>query len=350
MDENIPIIANNTAIKIADKLDAMDKIADKLDAMAESEIIGLINKIFSKLSEAVDHHYDDNKNESYTKTTIELCIPDYDHRRIFKEIVLQKYRIGIKNRLKLAYTTLGTAHKTTNSLIAEYCKQNIGPDENRINIIINNIWESVDTIDKNKYGTCYFTRETDETVQGGVVALLKKVSQNIQELRPDSKKLPLETKLSEAVKQFVEAQLEYKSFEAAYNDNSFINIVTSLLQGNKLKPYYLYNVVPDPEYLAEESGNDKGNDAPKKYTVNGDNFKTYMGLVFKAAFETLNKEKAPVEDNNKTFLEAVGEWLTISGGKRIQHKYNRRIRNDITKKKRKSHAIKMRNKTIRRQV
>ena len=340
MDENIPIIANNTAIKIADKLDAMN----------ENEIKGLINKIFSKLSEAVKHHYDDNKNVSYTKTTIELCIPDYDHRSIFKEIVLQKYRFGIKNRLKLACTALGAAHKTTCSLIAEYCKQNIRSDENRINIIINNIWESVNNIDKNKYGTCYFTRETDETVQGSGVALLKKVSQNIQELWSDSKKLPLETKLPEAVKQFVDAQLKYKSFEAAYNDTSFINIVTSLVQGNKLKSYYLYNVVPDPEYLAEESGNDKGNDAPKKYTVNGDNFKTYMGLVFKAAFETLNKEKAPVEDNNKTFLEAVGEWLPISGGKRIQHKYNRRIRNDITKKKRKSHAIKMRNKTIRRQV
>ena len=148
----------------------------------------------------------------------------------------------------------------------------------------------------------------------------------------------------------MEAQLKYKSFEAAYNDNSFINIVTSFVQGNKLKSYYLYNVVPDPEYLAEESGKDEGNDAPKKYTVNGDNFKTYMGVVFKAAFETLNKENAPVEDNNKTFLETVGEWLPFSGGKRIQHKYNRRIRNDITKKKRKSHAIKMRNKTIRRQV
>ena len=340
MDENIPIIANNTAIKIADKLDAMN----------ENEIKGLINKIFSKLSEAVKHHYDDNKNVSYTKTTIELCIPDYDHRSIFKEIVLQKYRFGIKNRLKLACTALGAAHKTTCSLIAEYCKQNIRSDENRINIIINNIWESVNNIDKNKYGTCYFTRETDETVQGSGVALLKKVSQNIQELWSDSKKLPLETKLPEAVKQFVDAQLKYKSFEAAYNDTSFINIVTSLVQGNKLKSYYLYNVVPDPEYLAEEYGSDEGNDAPKKYTVNGDNFKTYMGLVFKAAFETLNKEKAPVEDNNKTFLEAVGEWLPISGGKRIQHKYNRRIRNDITKKKRKSHAIKMRNKTIRRQV
>jgi len=339
MDENIPIIANNTAIKIA----------DKLDAMAESEIIGLIDTIFSKLSEAVKHHYDDNKNVSYTKTTIELCIPDYDHRSIFKEIVLQKYRFGIKNRLKLAHTALGAAHKTTCSLIAEYCKQNIGPDENRINII-NNIWESVDTIDKNKYGTCYFTRETDETVQGGVVALLKNVSQYIPGLRSDSKKLPLETKLSEAVKQFVEAQLKYKSFEAAYNDNSFINIVTSLVQGNKLKPYYLYNVEPDPEYLAEESGNDEGNDAPKKYTVNGDNFKTYMGLVFKAAFETLKKRKAPVELIKNRYMKAVWEWLQFSGGKRIQHKYNRRIRNDITKKKRKSHAIKMRNKTIRRQV
>ena len=344
MDENIPIIANNTAIKIADKLDAMDK----------SKIKCLIDKIFSKLSDAVDHHYDDNKNESYTKTTIELCIPDYDHRSIFKEIVLQKYRFGIKNRLKLAYTALGAAHKTTCSLITEYCKNNIGSDEKTINDIINNIinsiWKSVDTIDKNKYGTCYFTRETDETVQGGGVALLKNVSQYIQELGSDSKKLPLETKLSEAVKQFVEAQLKYKSFEAAYNDNSFINIVTSFVQGNKLKSYYLYNVVPDPEYLAEESGKDEGNDAPKKYTVNGDNFKTYMGVVFKAAFETLNKENAPVEDNNKTFLETVGEWLPFSGGKRIQHKYNRRIRNDITKKKRKSHAIKMRNKTIRRQV
>ena len=344
MDENIPIIANNTAIKIADKLDAMDKI----------HITDLIDKIFSKLSDAVDHHYDDNKNESYTKTTIELCIPDYDHRSIFKEIVLQKYRFGIKNRLKLAHTALGAAHKTTCSLITEYCKNNIGSDEKTINDIINNIinniWESVDTIDKNKYGTCYFTRETDETVQGGGVALLKNVSQYIQELGSASKKLPLKTKLSEAVKQFVEAQLKYKSFEAAYNDNSFINIVTSLVQGNKLKSYYLYNVVPDPEYLAEESGNDKGNDAPKKYTVNGDNFKTYMGVVFKAAFETLNKENAPVEDNKKTLFEAVGEWLPFSGGKRIQHKYNRRIRNDITKKKRKSHAIKMRNKTIRRQV
>ena len=354
MDENIPIIANNTAIKIADKLDAMNKIADKLDAMAESEIIGLIDTIFSKLSEAVKHHYDDNKNVSYTKTTIELCIPDYDHRSIFKEIVLQKYRFGIKNRLKLAYTALGAAHKTTCSLITEYCKNNIGSDEKTINDIINNIinniWESVDTIDKNKYGTCYFTRETDETVQGSGRALLKNVSQYIQELRSDSKKLPIETKLPEAVKQFVEAQLKYKSFEAAYNDNSFINIVTSFVQGNKLKSYYLYNVVPDPEYLAEESGNDKGNDAPKKYTVNGDNFKTYMGVVFKAAFETLNKENAPVEDNNKTLFEAVGDWFPFSGGKRIQHKYNRRIRNDITKKKRKSHAIKMRNKTIRRQV
>ena len=350
MDENIPIIANNTAIKIADKLDAMNKIADKLDAMAESEIIGLIDTIFSKLSEAVKHHYDDNKNVSYTKTTIELCIPDYDHRSIFKEIVLQKYRFGIKNRLKLAHTALGAAHKTTCSLITEYCKNNIGSDEKRINNIINNIWESVYTIDKNKYGTCYFTRETDETVQGSGRALLKNVSQYIQELRSDSKKLPLETKLPEAVKQFVEAQLKYKSFEAAYNDNSFINIVTSFVQGNKLKSYYLYNVVPDPEYLAEESGNDKGNDAPKKYTVNGDNFKTYMGVVFKAAFETLNKENAPVEDNNKTLFEAVGDWFPFSGGKRIQHKYNRRIRNDITKKKRKSHAIKMRNKTIRRQV
>jgi hypothetical protein len=354
MDENIPIIANNTAIKIADKLDAMYKIADKLDAMDKSEIRGLIDKIFSKLSEAVNHHYADNKNVSYTKTTIELCIPDYDHRSIFKEIVLQKYRFGIKNRLKLAHTALGAAHKTTCSLITEYCKNNIGSDEKTINYIINNIiniiWESVDTIDKNKYGTCYFTRETDETVQGSGRALLKNVSQFIQELGSDSKKLPLETKLSEAVKQFVEAQLKYKSFEAAYNDNSFINIVTSLVQGNKLKSYYLYNVVPDPEYLAEEYGKDEGNDAPKKYTVNGDNFKTYMGVVFKAAFETLNKENAPVEDNNKTFLETVGEWLPFSGGKRIQHKYNRRIRNDITKKKRKSHAIKMRNKTIRRQV
>jgi hypothetical protein len=341
MDENIPIIANNTAIKIADKLDAMDKI----------HITGLIDTIFSKLSDAVDHHYADNKNESYTKTTIELCIPDYDHRSIFKEIVLQKYRFGIKNRLKLACTALGAAHKTTCSLIAEYCKQNIRSDENRINIIINNIWESVNNIDKNKYGTCYFTRETDETVQGDVGAQLKKnVSQLMEKLGLTAKKLAPENKLPEAVKQFVDAQLKYKSFEAAYNDNSFINIVTSLVQGNKLKSYYLYNVVPDPEYLAEESGNDKGNDAHKKYTVNGDNFKTYMGLVFKAAFETLNKEKAPVEDNNKTFLEAVGEWLPISVGKRIQHKYNRRIRNDITKKKRKSNAIKMRNKTIRRQV
>ena len=351
MDENIPIIANNTAIKIADKLDAMNKIADKLDAMAESEIIGLIDKIFSKLSDAVDHHYADNKKGSYTKTTIELCIPDYDHRSIFKEIVLQKYRFGIKNRLKLAYTALGAAHKTTCSLITEYCKNNIGSDEKTINDIINNIWESVDTIDKNKYGTCYFTRETDETVQGSGRALLKKnVSQLMEKLGRTAKKLALEHKLSEAVKQFVEAQLKYKSFEAAYNDNSFINIVTSFVQGNKLKSYYLYNVVPDPEYLAEESGNDKGNDAPKKYTVNGDNFKTYMGVVFKAAFETLNKENAPVEDNKKTLFEAVGEWLPFSGGKRIQHKYNRRIRNDITKKKRKSHAIKMRNKTIRRQV
>ena len=341
MDENIPIIANNTAIKIADKLDAMDKI----------HITGLIDTIFSKLSDAVDHHYADNKNESYTKTTIELCIPDYDHRSIFKEIVLQKYRFGIKNRLKLADTALGAAHKTTCSLIAEYCKNNIESDEKTINDIINSIWESVKTIDKNKYGTCYFTRETDETVQGDVGAQLKKnVSQLMEKLGLTAKKLAPENKLPEAVKQFVDAQLKYKSFEAAYNDNSFINIVTSLVQGNKLKSYYLYNVVPDPEYLAEESGNDKGNDAHKKYTVNGDNFKTYMGLVFKAAFETLNKEKAPVEDNNKTFLEAVGEWLTISGGKRIQHKYNRRIRNDITKKKRKSHAIKMRNKTIRRQV
>ena len=341
MDENIPIIANNTTIKIADKLDSMNK----------SHIEGLIDKIFSKLSDAVDHHYADNKKGSYTKTTIELCIPDYDHRSIFKEIVLQKYRIAIKNRLKLAYTALGAAQKTTDSLITEYCKNNIGSDENTINNIINNIWQSVDTIDKNKYGTCYFTRETDETVQGGVGTQLKKnVSQLMEKLGRTAKKLAPETKLPEAVKQFVEAQLKYKSFEAAYNDNSFINIVTSFVQGNKLKSYYLYNVVPDPEYLAEESGNDKGNDAPKKYTVNGDNFKTYMGLVFKAAFETLNKEKAPVEITKNRYMKAVWEWLQSSGGKRIQHKYNRRIRNDITKKKRKSHAIKMRNKTIRRQV
>ena len=341
MDENIPIIANNTAIKIADKLDSMDK----------SHITGLIDTIFSKLSDAVDHHYADNKKGSYTKTTIELCIPDYDHRSIFKEIVLQKYRIAIKNRLKLAYTALGAAQKTTDSLITEYCKNNIGSDENTINNIINNIWQSVDTIDKNKYGTCYFTRETDETVQGGVGTQLKKnVSQLMEKLGRTAKKLAPENKLPEAVKQFVDAQLKYKSFEAAYNDNSFINIVTSLVQGNKLKPYYLYNVVPDPEYLAEETGKDEGNDAPKKYTVNGDNFKTYMGRVFNEAFATLNKENAPVEDNNKTLFEAVGDWFPFSGGKRIQHKYNRRIRNDITKKKRKSHAIKMRNKTIRRQV
>ena len=73
-------------------------------------------------------------------------------------------------------------------------------------------------------------------------------------------------------------------------------------------------------------------------------------LFYRVWFETLNKENAPVEDNNKTLFEAVGDWFPFSGGKRIQHKYNRRIRNDITKKKRKSHAIKMRNKTIRRQV
>ena len=103
------------------------------------------------------------------------------------------------------------------------------------------------TIDKNQYGTCYFTRETDETVQGSGRALLKNVSQYIQELRSDSKKLPLETKLPEAVKQFVEAQLKYKSFEDAYNDNSFINIDNYFVQGNKLQSYYLYNVVHEPE-------------------------------------------------------------------------------------------------------